>query len=186
MARHLASIQHAVQMEGASHWRPQRQVAAEVRNVSLFLTQTSQIIDIPCRSLLHSSRRKLPPDDTLAQPPDDTSVATGKKGVPYTSRVPSPGYDSHPHVMSFWRSSTQSTQYTADLDEAAVLKLAVAALLEVVDPRAPRPWRCASYGWGARSKKEMLPEAAIEAVFAELTAETTTTATATAAATSAE
>ena len=62
-------------------------------------------------------------------------------------------------------------QYTADLDEAAALKLAVAALLEVVDSGAKTMEVCVVRLGG---KKEMLPESAIEAVVTELTAETTT------------
>lgn len=74
-------------------------------------------------------------------------------------------------------------QYTADLDEAATLKLAVAALLEVVDSGAKTMEVCVVRAGG---RKEMLPEAAIEAVVAQLTAETTTTPAAVSATTAAE
>lgn len=59
-------------------------------------------------------------------------------------------------------------QYTADLDETAALKLAVAALLEVVDSGAKTMEICVVRQGG---KKEMLTEAAIEAVVQKIEAE---------------
>jgi 20S proteasome subunit alpha 4 len=58
--------------------------------------------------------------------------------------------------------------YTADLDEAAATQLAVAALLEVVDSGAQTMELCVVRAGG---KKEMLTEAAIEAVVKKIEAE---------------
>ena len=59
-------------------------------------------------------------------------------------------------------------QYTADLDEAAAVKLAVTSLLEVVDSGAKTMEICVVRLGG---KKEMMSEAAIEAVVAGIEAD---------------
>jgi len=59
-------------------------------------------------------------------------------------------------------------QYTADLDEAAAVKLAVTALLEVVDSGAKTMEICVVRSGGV---KEMLSEANIEAVVSGIEAE---------------
>lgn len=59
-------------------------------------------------------------------------------------------------------------QYKPDLDEAAVVQLAIAALLEVVDSGAQTMEICVVRAGG---KKEMLTEAAMEAVVKKIEAE---------------